>query len=200
MYLIRHLFVIYLFLFSAFTKAQTHLVILSEESEQLPYATITNTTSGFVYSADKNGEFMLVCHSGDSILVSYVGHHPIKFYYKQEPKKVIRLNRIISEMKPVVIKPCEKYKSATIKSENNSSEMKGGYRGIGNTTYGTVKASWAVLFQPEYAISSLKEFSFYLISAAAPISAVQAPFSISFYEVDDSTQLPGNAITRQRNY
>lgn len=185
---------------SAFTQ-EIHIVCATDNSP-LPYATITNHTHQWVISADKNGEAKISVSVGDTLSVSYVGYKTAVFRYTGDHVQLVSLIQVQYFLPEVTIRNCRKSKEVLYKNSEgtNRVKMENGtinvYSGIISAKGVNNNVKTAVRLNPSMPNATLKNFSFWTVRGRkAPKSSVLAPLIISFYDVSDSTNLPGELIS-----
>jgi hypothetical protein len=176
---------------------QTKLKIRSAvDNSILSYSTIVNLTKNIFFSANELGEIILNATKGDTIKISYVGHNSTNYLFEGKEEKTIILFKDTLLLKTVTVSSCKKF--SKIKVDNyttDDSSLFGGFMMGASNEEG--KAKVAMLLKSPKTNSYLKEFTFWLKKnlSHAPDYAIQNPYIISVYDVDDSTNLPGNLIS-----
>lgn len=182
--------------FLAFTgnaSAQATLQIIANDGTPLPYATVANFTKKKVYSADSAGVLKIEIDLQDSVQVSYTGFSLVSYRYSGVKYAVITLDKNPSLLELVVIKDCSRKVKLTIKNFQKKEFLRR------DTTFywsfADDKAKYAVKINSPDPRSVLKKFSFWIEKVFdAPDSTAYAPFMITFYEVNDTSGLPGAAL------
>ncbi|MCX6324645.1 MAG: hypothetical protein NTZ41_10630, partial [Sphingobacteriales bacterium] len=132
----------------------------------------------------------------DSISISYVGYE--KLNLKIEGQKIttrqLRLDRKL--LKAVKVQACKSYENSEYSNLiADSSDRK--FAGV--SWLGASNSKLAVMLTPSVANGHLESISLWLKrDIASPKSSIQAPFKISFYEVIDSSGLPGELINNRQ--
>ncbi len=194
-------FIILLFFGVANIAAQTTFrVISATDHASLPYATIVNTTQRTMHSSDDSGFVKMNVHTGDTINVTYIGYFPAMMISAGEANATLMLQRDPKILKPVRVETCKSYEHFAVKNftDQEKQSLKGpGSGGVEMSIGpGAAKARIAALiasFQPDAQIS---KFTFWIKNFyGSPDTMYKSPLLISFYDVSDSTGLPGDLLT-----
>ena len=176
--------------------AQTTVhVEASETHAPLPYATVVNHTKHLLSFADEDGNVINNFEPGDSINISYVGYENLYFIFAKQQALTFLLTPKKSLLNTVEIKTCISRKFFEYSNEEDDKPDKkfGGL--VWNLPSENINAKVAVMVTPPFKDAYLKGFSFWLFNNfQAPKVAIMAPIRFSFYEIDDSTTLPGELI------
>ena len=189
-------------LFTYSTSAQQLRVISSVDSSPLPYATVTNHTHPLMYSSDKNGVANLTAQIGDSLSISYVGYKTQAVRFNGKQVQVVNLLREPTTLPTITLRNCTTTKEFKYKNLDMRSDLKGlnsviGFGGVVWSKAGSINQKAAIRLNPSKAQAILEDFSFWIFREPhAPKSSVSTPLMISFYEVSDSTHLPGDLISK----
>ena len=118
--------------------------------------------------------------------------------YSGNIEQIVALELDASLLPTVIVSNCEKYKEMLLKSNSGKKDFKSGdlsyFRGYG-WLYG--KENYqpiGMLLKCDHNEARLKKFSFWLKKMAAPDSAILAPWLISIFAVNDSTNLPSKPL------
>jgi hypothetical protein len=173
--------------------SQAILRIVANRGEPLSYATIANITKKKLYSADNEGLLKLEADPQDSIEVTYTGFISRGFRYTEMKYAVITLDKNPSLLELVVVKDCEKKKKQAIKNFERKGFLSRDT--IFYWSFPNDKGKYAVKIKSPEPKAVLTNLSFWTERVRnAPESTAYAPFMITFYEVDESTGLPGEAL------
>ena len=190
-----------IFLFAATASSQQLKIISSIDHTPLPYATVTNHSHPSLISANIDGIARPVAAIGDSLSVSYVGYKTAFIRFDGSQLMVVTLVREKVILPPVTIRNCAKTREftmknyETVKKKKDQQETKGFSAVIWSNNWNT-NGKIAVRLRPQQPGAVLKSFSFWIEKdEAGPDSAIRTPLLLSFYEVSDSTLLPGDAIS-----
>ncbi len=175
---------------------QTKLKIKSAiNNSNLSYSTIVNLTTNNFYSTNELGEITLNATNGDTIKISYVGFYSTGYVFEGEEEKTIILFKDTFLLKPVTVSICKKF--SKIKVDNYTTADSSRFSGFAmGTSNEDGRGKVGMLLKSPKPNSYLKEFSFWLkkLLTYAPDYAIQNPYIISVFEVDDSTNLPGKLV------
>jgi hypothetical protein len=186
------------------TAAQEIRVISAADNAPLPYATVTNRTHPLVVSADATGTAHIKAAAGDSISVSYVGYKTALLLFNGDKVQAISLRRNQQVLPDIKVYSCKRTKELTYDNYRDYDRQKiyddpsktnfGGFFWDKN---GNAKSCFAVLVKPSRPNATLKDFSFWIKKDfQAPKSSIHTPLLINFFEVADSSGLPGELISR----
>lgn len=190
-------------LFGYSASSQEIRVISSADNSPLSYATVTNYTHPFVCSSDKNGVAKMPAIIGDTLSVSYVGYETALFRFDGNNAGVVTLLQERKILPPITVHNCRKTKALKYKNSEASNEIKdvngvkSFFAGVIWSKGSNLNARVAIRLTPMKPKSVLKDFSFWIEKERqSPNSSVLTPLLISFYEVSDTTNLPGELISK----
>jgi aspartate 1-decarboxylase len=178
-------------LFFIGTNAQIK-IIDSSNNNTLAFATINNITQKKLYSADINGMANVLRNIGDTLIVSHVGYMQKTVTYTDKQKEIY-LQPTKKLLPLVFVKNC---KSFIVDTTSNELEGKKNapFGGVSCNGDNALDGKVAVLIKPKVDNSELNELSFW-VKKFGPKISIQNPILISFYEVDDSNNLPGMLLS-----
>lgn len=177
--------------------AQTTIRIeTSENRSPLAFASIINYSKKVIVFSDQTGNATIKFDNGDSIIISYVGYDDLRFIFDKQHSTIYQLTQSKAFLNTVEIKACIPKKIFEYSNEEDNPQQK-----FGGLTWNfpSDNAKVAVMVRPEVKNAYAISFSFWLLNnIQAPKVAIQAPMKISFYEIVDSTSLPGELITNRQ--
>lgn len=195
---LKMLFPVIILLVNIDVQGQSTLFIVSKDNNQpLPYASVVNHTYHQLLFSNENGKVEHEFKAGDSISISYVGYRNQSFIFNGKEILSIKLSMQPSKLTEITLHACKKWeKQSYTNLEGDSSGMTfGGLRWIENS----LNAKVAILLTSADTKSYLTDFSFWLQkSDFGNPSSFKAPIKFSFYELNDSTGLPGNLISAKQ--
>jgi hypothetical protein len=191
------------FLTLAKAISQEIKVVASSDNVPLPFATITNHTRPLVVSTDRDGAAHITAMVGDTLSISYVGFKTALLRFGGDKVQVVRLLPDQKALPDVTIYACKRTKEFIYKNFEYAKKVKKGNRaqigfwGVVWTKVGNNNAKIAIRLIPDKAHSSLKDFSFWIEQyPPVPKSSILAPLLVSLYSVSDSSQMPGELISK----
>jgi hypothetical protein len=168
-----------------------------DDHRPLSYATVVNLTRNKIFSSDENGLVSANFEIGDSIVVSYIGFQnsrgkinlPGNLTYFLKP-----LNKFLDPVKIISCKNVETHEYSNLAADTTE-------RKFGGVSWfkSAINAKVAVMLKPGFEDAALHSFSIWLRRGmGTPKSAMKAPLVFSFYNIDDSSLLPGELISNQK--
>lgn len=205
---------ILLFIFSlnvSYCFSQT-IQVVSNDNAPLPFATILNFNRSSIGSADEKGIFQSNAIKGDSLSVSFVGYKTTNLIFNGDKIQQVMLIQEKITLPTVNIEKCKKEKKTKygntdsaefIISDNGEINHFGGvtwdlgYKNPSTKENENKNYLWAVRLNPEKENAHLINFSFWLEKpfGASSNYSITNPLILSFYDVEDSTDLPNHLIS-----
>ncbi len=178
--------------------SQTNIQLRSSEDHRpLPFASVVNLTTNKMYSSNEYGIVSANWERGDSIFISYVGYKSLRRRIDTSGEQTWFLNPSNTLLEPIKIMTCRNVVTHEYSNlDADSSERKFG--GVG-WYRSAMNAKVAVMLIPGFENAVLQSFSIWLVRGmGTPKTAMKAPLKFSFYNIDDSSKLPGELITNQQ--
>lgn len=178
--------------------AQSPIQVKSfEDLRPLPYASVINLTKRQLHFSDEYGIVSANFEIGDSIFISYVGYQNMKSRIALAGSQTYYLKQSNAVLEPVQIVKCKnvvKHEYSNLISDTSKRK----FGGVGWNKR-AMNAKVAVMLRPGFDDVSMNAFSIWLKRGmGAPKNAIQAPMIFSFYNIDDSSMLPGELISNQQ--
>ena len=125
-----------------------------------------------------------------------MGYETLQLIFDKRYSAIYQLKQNKFLLNTVEIKTCIPKKIFEYSNEGDNPQQKFG--GL-SWNFPSCEAKVAVMVKPDVKNAYANSFSFWLLNnIQAPKMAIQAPMKISFYEIVDSTSLPGELITNKQ--
>jgi hypothetical protein len=168
----------------------------SQTLSPLPYASVLNVSKGQLHFTNETGIVPGGFEIGDSIFITHIGYKDLRSRIT-ESNQIFLLQQSELTLDTVRVKSCKN----AIKQEylNLASETDTRFLGVCCWPKGATNVRVAVLLKPESGSHRLNSFSVWLKPAwGAPKSTIRTPIRFTFYDVDESSMLPGETISNQQ--
>lgn len=170
------------------------------DKKPLTFATIANISTQIVSSADTVGMAKVITQIGDTLVISYVGYVEQKILVTESKFiDTIFLHRSQKVLPEIFMRSCNNTENIKI-SNVDSGKTIGTFIGV-MCSKGKNNGKVAVKIQSRKEDAGLlKSFTFWLkkrsFGTSAP-HAIKSPFIISFYDVTNDTNLPGELLYQE---
>ena len=203
---------LFIFLLNVSHCFSQQIQVISEHNHvPLPFATLVNLTHPSMASADEAGILNLNAVIGDSLSISFVGYKTTNLIFNGDKIQQVKLVQEKITLPTVIIEKCKKEK--TIKYGNTDSvdfiinnqgkkiHFMGGltsdfvFKNLFTSEQGIKNYLWAVRLNPKKENAHLIKLSFWLDKPLGALTnSINLPLILNFYNVEDSTDLPGHLI------